>query len=123
MDEIENAAFVSVGRASGFAGLAIFCLMFGLSFEPVLAARAGGVLCLLMTAVLGYCALRARTRPYKRTETWIILAKAARPPAEVAQRVIGEILREVYLWFAQRTIVISIVLLAASVVLQLVGFG
>lgn len=118
MDAIENAAFVSVARACGFAGLGVFTLMFGLSFEPALAARTGGALCLMATLFLGFCAYRAPTRPYKRTELWLILAKDERPPAGIAQKVIGTVLRETYIWFAQRAAIISIVLLVAAAALR-----
>ena len=37
MEAIENAAFISIGQACGFAGLAVFCMVFGLMFDPVLA--------------------------------------------------------------------------------------
>ena len=121
MDAIENAAFVSVGRACGFAGLGIFCLIFGLSFQPVLAARTRGALCLALTLLLATYAFRARTRPYKRTELWLILARDQRPPATVAQKVVGEALRATYLWFAQQAATISMVLLVAAVVLKLMG--
>ena len=121
MDEIENAAFTSVGRACGFSGLAIFCIMFGFAFDPALAARIGGGLCLMVSLILIAYALRARSRPYKRTETWLILAKDKRPPATVAQKLIGEALRETYVWFARQTAIIAIALLASSMVLQLAG--
>lgn len=118
MDQIENAAYVSVGRACGFAGLGVFCLMFGLSFDPALAARTGGGICLVVTVVLALYAAVAPNRPYKRTEVWLILAKDHRPPAEVAQKLIGGTLRRTYLWFARQTALISVVLLVASVALQ-----
>ncbi len=73
--------------------------------------------------VLAAYALRARTRPYKRTETWLILAKDQRPPAGVAQQLIGEALRETYVWFARQSAVFAIVLLASSVVLDFAGIG
>ena len=123
MDAIENAAFVSVGRACGFAGLAIFCLMFGLSFEPVLAARTGAALCLSVALILAGYAYRAPTRPYKRTELWLILTKEKRPPPVYAQRVIGGALRETHIWFARRAALISFVLLAVSAAMQLIGVG
>ncbi len=123
MDAIENAAFVSVGRACGFSGLAIFCLMFGFAFDPAFSARVGGGLCLMVSVILAFYAWRARTRPYKRTETWLILAKDSRPPAAVAQQVIGETLRETYTWFARQSAFIAIALLASSMVLQLAGVG
>ena len=118
MRAIENAAFTSVGRACGFFGLAIFCVMWGVSFQPDLAARVGGWLCLSAAAYLSVCALRARTRPYKRTETWLILPKTERPPAEIAQRVIGEALRETYFWFAKHAALFAVVLLVSSVALS-----
>lgn len=123
MDAIENAAFVSVGRACGFAGLGIFCLIFGLSFEPVLAARTGGALCLGLTLLLAAYAFFARTRPYRRTELWLILARDQRPPAEVAQKVVGEALRATYLWFAQQTSTMAVVFLVAAVALKFMGAG
>ncbi len=123
MDAIENAAYVSVGRACGFAGLAVFCLIFGLSFDPALAARTGGMVCLTVTLILVFYAWRARTRPYKRTEVWLILPKDARPPAGIAQRIIGEILRDTYIWFAKQTAIISMVLLVSAVALQFVAFA
>ena len=119
MHAIENAAFVSIGRASGFAGLGIFCIMFGLSFDPAFAARTGGALCTGVAALLAFRAFCARTRPYKRTELWIILAKNDRPPTDVTQAVIGEALRESYVWFARSSALISVVLLVSAVVLQL----
>lgn len=121
MQAIENAAYISIGRACGFAGLAVFCLVFGLSFEPILAARTGGVVCLGVALILGFRAFRAPVRPYKQTELWLILPKDKRPPAEVAQRVIGEALRGTYTWFARQAAILAAVLLAVSVALQLLG--
>ena len=93
--------------------------MFGLAFDPALAARVGGGLCLMVAVILSGYAFWAPRRPYKRTELWLILAKDQRPPATVAQQVIGEALRETYVWFARQAAIIAIVLLASSVVLQI----
>lgn len=123
MEEIEKAAFVSVGRACGFAGFAVLLLMVGLSFEPVVAARVGCFLCLVVAAILFACAARAHNRPYKRTEVWIILPRDKRPPAAVAQRIIGQVLHETYLWFGRQAAIVSVLLLAASVVLYFIGGG
>ncbi len=123
MEAIENAAFVSVGRACGFAGLAILCIMTGLSFAPVKAAQAGGVLCLMVTLFLMFRAATARNWPYRRTETWLILGEDKRPPEKIAQRVIGETLRETFFWFAKQTALFSIGFLAASAVMQIAGIG
>jgi hypothetical protein len=121
MDAIENAAFVSVGRAVGFAGLAVFCLSLGLSFQPALAARAGGLLCLAMAFILIFYAMRALTRPYNKTELWLILDKKARVPAKIAQKVVGRVLRETYFWFAKQATIFAIVLLSLSILLQVTG--
>ena len=115
MDAIDNAAFVSVGRACGFVGLAVMCIMLGLSFEPTLAARAGGFLSLGFAVGLVAFALR--------TELWLILAKEHRPPAPIAQIVIGRALRDAYFWFAKQVVTIAIVLLATSVGLQILGIA
>lgn len=121
MGAIENAAYISVGRACGFAGLAIFCVIFGMSFDPALAARIGGGLCVALALVLAAYAYRAPIRPYKRTELWLILAKDKRPPAVVAQRVIGNALRDTYIWFSRQSAIIAMVLLAVSLALQAFG--
>jgi hypothetical protein len=117
MEAIENAAFVSVGRACGFAGLAIFCLVFGLSYDPPFAARAGGLCCLLVTGILVCYAIRAPYRPFKRTEVWLILPKNERPPQASAQVLIGRVLRKTYIWFAKQAGVLAAALLILSLLL------
>ena len=120
MDAIRDAAFISVGRACGFAGLGILCVMLGISFEPSLAARSGGFMGLALSAALALFGARARSRSYLHTETWLILPKDERPPSAIAQRVIGQALRDTYLWFAERVLLGSILLLAASFVFKFV---
>ncbi len=119
MNPIETAANISVGRACGFASLAVICVVMGLSFDPILATRVGGVLCLIITLVLLMRANTARQRPYKRTELWLILPKRDKPPEAFAQRVIGEALREVYLRFARTAVIVSMAFVAVSLLLSL----
>lgn len=121
MQAIENAAAVSIGRAYGFAWLAIICVMFAFSFQPPMAAFIGGVLCISLTLILGGCAWFTRFKPYNRTELWLILPKEERPPISIAQRVIGQVLKDTYLWFAKQAAVFSIIFLALGVALQLLG--
>ena len=121
MHELENAALVSIGRAYGFSWLAILCIIFAFSFQPPLAAAVGGVLCIIFTLVLGACAWYAKFKKYDRTQMWMMLPKEARPPKEVAQRVISRILRDTYLWFAKQTAVMSIVFLAIGILLKAAG--
>jgi hypothetical protein len=121
MHELENAALTSIGRACGFAWLAIMCIIFAFSFQPPLAALAGGLLCVALTMLLGGCAWYARYKKYDHTELWLILPVNARPPAAVAQRVIGRVLRDTYLWFAKQAAIMSIVFLALGVIFRVAG--
>ena len=121
MDKIRQAAFLSVQRACLFGALAIFCMMVGLSFEPRLAFKAGGAATMLMAAILAYKAHEARTKPYRKTEMWLMLPKESRPPESYAQRVSAAVLRETYLTFALWTSAIAIVMWTAALVFALVG--
>jgi hypothetical protein len=117
MDAVERAAYLSVGRACAFGALAIFCFVVGLSYDPNLATKAGGILTMLMTAILLMRAISAPTRPYKSTETWLILEISERPSAHIAQQVIGSALREAYFWYARSTAIVTASLLAAALLL------
>ena len=123
MDAIRNAAYKSVGRVCGFAGLAIFILIFGLSFDPVFAARVGAVTGLGITLILFGSAYRAKIKPYDKTHLWLMLPEPDRPPAAVAQKLVGDALNDSYLWFARQGAVVTGVLLVISLVLQFVRMG
>lgn len=123
MDTLRNAAYVVAGRACGLAGVAIFFLMFAFAFDPALAARIGGGVCLLVTVILVLYALTARHRRYDHTELWGMLGKENRPPADIAQEVIGEALRESYFWYARQAALYSIALLVISIILQIADVG
>lgn len=121
MEELRRIAFEIVMRACGFASLAIFCVMIGFSFEPRIAFQAGGVLTLVMVAVLYFKALEARTKDYRRTEMWLYVPKELRPPDAYAQYVSSTILRETYLTFAYWTAMISITMWALALIALLLG--
>lgn len=121
MEKLRQAAFLSVQRACLFGALAIFCLMVGLSFEPRLAFKAGGAATMLMAAILAYKAREARSKPYRKTEMWLMLPKEYRPPESYAQRVSAAVLRETYLSFALWTSAIAIVMWAAAFAFAVVG--
>jgi hypothetical protein len=121
MDEIEGFARVSVARGSGFAVLAIVCLMVGLSGMPALALKTGGIFGLIAAFVLLVKAERAPYRLYKRTEVWLMLDERVRPPEAVAQRVIGMTLRAVCQEFALYFAQAAAAALAMSLVLNLLG--
>jgi hypothetical protein len=107
---MRRIAFETVLRACGFASLAIFCVMIGLSFNPLMAFQSGGVLTTVMTGVLVLRALGARGKPYRRTELWLYLPKESRPPEAVAQRLTSDLMREVYLNFALWSSITSVVI-------------
>ena len=110
MEAMRRIAYETVLRACGFASLAIFCVMIGLSFLPRSAFQAGGFLTMAMTLVLVLKAREARTKDHRRTEMWLYLPKENRPPQAVAQRTISTLMREIYLLFARWTAIISIVM-------------
>jgi hypothetical protein len=123
VEDLRRIAFEIVLRACGFAALAIFCVMFGLSFEPRAAFQAGGFLTMVMVAVLYLKAREARTKDYRRTEMWLYLPKELRPPAAYAQFVSATVLRETYLTFAYWTAVISIAMCALAVLFMSVEYS
>lgn len=116
---IEHFANVSVARACGFAGLAISTVAIGLIGDPALAMQASGCLFLLTCAVLLVKASLAETRPYKKTEVWIMLPPRERPSAVFAQVVIGRALRLTFLYYAKLSAAFAIVLLGLSLVLRI----
>lgn len=121
MDELRRIAFETVMRACGFASLAIFCIMIGLSFEPRISFKAGGTLTLLMVGVLAYKAREAATKPYRRTEMWLYLPKELRPPERSAQRTISVLMRETYLTFAYWSAAIAAVMWSLALGCALLG--
>jgi len=117
MQHLRRAAFLSIGRACGFAGLAVLCVMIGLSYEPLLAARTGAVLTTMITVVLIFKSRRALYQDYRKTEAWLLLDKKHAPPEEYAQWASATVLRDAYLWFAQYAAGMSILLWATAVLL------
>ena len=121
MDEIRRAAAVSVARGCGFAALAVFTLAVALSFEPFLAARSAALLSTMGAAILLYRALRAPEVDHRSTEVWVMIDKADRPAGVSAQRVIGGVLRDTYLYFARIVGVTAVGLWLLSAALRLLG--
>ncbi len=118
MEKLRQVAFLSVGRAVGFAGLAIFTVMVGLSFDPLLALRTGGILLLLLIAVLLLKAQRAATMDHRRTEAWLLLDSGDRPDEHFAGRAISAALRDAFLWFAHWTAGVAALVWGFAIVLM-----
>jgi hypothetical protein len=121
MEHMRRVAFATVRRACGFGSLAIFCVMFGLSFEPRAAFQAGGFFTTLMTGILIFKAREALTKNYRRTEMWLYLPKDLRPPEAYAQWASSTVLRETYLTFAKWTSLISISMWVLALFFSLIG--
>jgi len=117
MDHMRRVAFGVVLRACSFGALAIFCLMFGMSYMPKAAFQVGGFLTLVMCAILILKAYEAAIKDHRRTELWLCLAKEHRPPAATAQQLSATVLRETYLQVAKWAALVAIVLWAIALVL------
>ena len=118
---MRRVAYATVLRACAFGSLAIFCFMVGLSFAPRLAFQLGGMFTLLMTGILFLKAIEARWKPYRRTEMWLYLSEAERPPPAAAQQLTSAVLRETYLTFAVWTSLVAIAMWALALVFSLLG--
>ncbi|SRR6266508_3705855 len=123
MEHMRRIAYETVLRACGFASLAIFCVMIGLSFHPRAAFQAGGFLTTVMALVLIFKAREALTKNYRRTEMWLYLPKDLRPPESSAQWASSTVLRETYLTFALWTSAIAIAMWILALAFFLFGIG
>jgi hypothetical protein len=118
---VEKAARLSVGRAMGFTALAIGTFMIGMSGDPQLCFKTGGLLALLTTAILLLKASWVLSQPFKSTEVWLLLRQEDRPAEDVAQDLIPGVLRDIYLSFAEHAAVAACVMLGVAIVLGLAG--
>lgn len=118
---LQLLAEISTARGCGFAGLATLCLMIGLSANLAATLKAGGYSALLVMSVLLLMAQRAPSKPFRRTEVWLMLDEAERPPDPLAQRLLSGIRRAVFLRFAAYHAVAAVLLLAGSFVVGLPG--
>lgn len=121
MDRIQYLANVSVRRGCGFAGLAIFTIMFGMAGEPALSIRIGAALFALMGLVLAFMAWRAPRRDYRHTELWIMLDKGRDLPPGYPPEVICQVLRDTYLRHAELSGIIALAMGIVTLVLLVIG--
>lgn len=119
MHRLEEAAWVSVARGCGFAALAIVTFMFGMAGNIPGAFKAGGILTLITSLILLFRGWQAPSKPYKRTEVWMMLEPEDRPQAALAQTIIGETLKQTYLTFALHSALIAGGMLLLSLSLPL----
>lgn len=121
MHRLEEAAWVSLARGCGFAALAIVTFMFGMAGNIPSAFKAGGILTLITSLILLFRGWQAPSKPYKRTEVWMMLEPEDRPQAALAQTIIGETLKQTYLTFALHSALIAGGMLLLSLLLGLVS--
>lgn len=100
LERIRSCARHSVGRGFLFALLAIATGVAGMIGWPVSALRMGALLSMLMTTILVMRGSRAHRKPYRRTETWVLLGRRHGIAEERAQAVIAGILADTYWRFA-----------------------
>jgi hypothetical protein len=118
-ERIEELAHLSVGRGCGFAAIAILTCVVGLSDNMELALRCGGYFSLLTCMILLLKAWHADGKPYRHTELWLMIPKADRPQAAVAQAMISRCLRTAYVYFALHSAAIGAGMLLLSVLVGL----
>lgn len=120
MQELETLAVLSVRRACGFGALAIATLMLGMAFAPGMALGTGAVCCLLMSLILYWKSDQALQRDHRKTELWLMLAEARRPPHHVAAVVVPRILHRTYLDHCRLALIFAVGLMLPAVGLLLV---
>ena len=118
---IERTALLSVGRGCGFAAIAIFTVMVGMSAMMPVAFAAGGILSLVCALILISKSWLLGERNYRRTELWLMLEDDDRPHQTIAPQLIINVLREAYLRFATYATACAVGMFAVSLLLRLGG--
>ncbi len=112
MEEIRAAAHFCIGRAVGFAGLAISVIMISCSFDFTISLKMGLALTLAMTSVLFWHYQTAHTKKPERSEVWITLPVEYRPKNEASRDVFRRVMAETYLFYTVRAFSFSLLMLA-----------
>ncbi|HSF94506.1 MAG TPA: hypothetical protein VLA52_05720 [Thermohalobaculum sp.] len=95
MTQIERLASLVVWRGFGFSWLAIAMAMSGLVFDLSLACRIGSLMALVVALIFEMkAATYHRIKRISECEVWIMLADDARPPIEIARRIIVPAMRD-----------------------------
>ncbi|MBL8702002.1 MAG: hypothetical protein JNK67_26705 [Alphaproteobacteria bacterium] len=120
IDRIRLAARHSIGRAFLFTLLAVGATMSGLIGWPVMAFRTGAVLWMLAAAILWLRSIGAPRRPYRRTETWILLGRDHGLPESAAQAAFAAVLAATYRRFAELSALLALAFWIVAFVLAVV---
>ncbi|MFQ3622135.1 MAG: hypothetical protein SNJ73_01180 [Acetobacteraceae bacterium] len=108
MERILAVADQTIRRACGFAGLGIGATMLALSFDMVLAFRVGAVLTTIVLVSLLYLGYRAPRHDVRRTELWSAVGRTMPLTRDRVQSLLGGVLRERYLWHADRAAAVAL---------------
>ncbi len=111
MEEIRAAAHFCIGRAVGFAGLAISVIMVACAFDFTMSLKMGVVLTLAMTTVLFWNFQTAHSKKPERSEVWIVLPVENRPKNEASREVFRRVMAETYLFYTVRVFSFSLLML------------
>lgn len=122
MEPVRKVGFACVGRAVLFGSLAIACVMFAFSFNPVTAFRSGAIMTLLMSAILAWKAYAAAWQNPTMTEVWLYLDETQKPKQQHARVVFATIMREIYVRFAAGTLAVACGLFVISWIFMAFGF-
>jgi hypothetical protein len=101
MDRIDHLAEGVVRRGCGFALLAIFTVMWGLSYDLLLSLETGAILVTLCGAVLAVFAYQAPRQNHKSTELWVLLDKGEDLPPHYPPAQLLEVMRKTYIRYAE----------------------
>jgi len=122
MEKVREQAMICVGRAVFFGYLAISMVMLGFMFDLALSFRSGAVLTVALAVILLWFAQTAHKRPPHKTETWLVLDQKYRPQNDHTVRLFGQIMKEVYGYFATAAIWIALALALSSILFTWSGF-
>lgn len=115
---LERLADIAVARGVGFASLAILMVVLGLMGDLRLSLQSGAALFALSAAVLMLKARLAPTRPYRRTELWLMLETPPEAPAPVLQRMFGQAMRAAFERWTRRTALAAVAFWLASLAVR-----
>lgn len=115
---IERTALLSVGRGCGFAAMAIFTVMVGMSSMMAIAFAAGGILSLICALVLISKSWLLGAGNYRQTELWLMLENDDRPHRAIAPQLIVSVMREAYLRFATYSTACAVGMFVISLLLS-----
>jgi hypothetical protein len=119
VDRIQAAAELSIGRAVAFGALAVGTVVLGLIGWPALALKTGSALTLLMAVILLLKSEQARSRPYRRTEVWLILDRRLGLPEDRAQIMVSQVLYDTYHRYARCCLAVAVGLWLLGLAFQL----